>query len=191
MASLLEILSAHLDERTLQQISSRLGTDQGSTSKAIAAAVPLLLSALAHNVSQPGGAQDLHNALDRDHDGTVLDNPAAADPKDGDGILGHMLGNRREAVEQGLARATGLSPSAAGPLLAVLAPIVMGALGRTQRQQGLDSNALSELLQRERQALGADAPGLMGALTGLLDRNRDGSVMDDVTSLIGGLFSRR
>jgi hypothetical protein len=151
----------------------------------------LLLSALAQNATHGAGATQLHDALNRDHDGAVLERPAEADLGTGQAILGHIFGDRRETVEQGLARATGLNPAAAGPLLAVLAPIVMGALGRTQRQQKLDPDGLSKVLQSERQELGAKAPGLMGALTGLLDRNRDGSIVDDVTGMLGGLFGRR
>jgi hypothetical protein len=195
MPSILDALSARLDERALTQLSSRLGTDEGNTSKAIAAAVPLLLGALAQNASQSDGAQQLHQALQRDHDGSALDNSAAvaddARLRDGDAILGHVLGDRRAIAEQGISRASGLDLSKVGPLLAMLAPLVMGALGRTRAERDLDPDGLGRVLGEERDGLGARAPGVLEAVGRLLDRDNDGSVLDDVGGLLGGLFGRR
>ena len=101
-------LSAHLGDGALSQISSRLGADQGATSKAIAAAVPLLLARSPRMPRRPTGAQQLHDAVTRDHDGSVLDNPdavgAAAACGQGDAILGHILGDRQSLAEQGISR---------------------------------------------------------------------------------------
>jgi hypothetical protein len=195
MASILDTLSAHLDPGMLSQLTSRLGANEGNTSKAIAAAVPLLLGALAKNASDPQGAEQLHQALVRDHDGAVLDQPATVTDKpssnDGEAILGHILGDRRSVAEQGISQASGLDLSKVGPLLTMLAPLVMGALGRTRAQQGLDSQGLARVLGQEQQELGARAPGLLGAVGRLLDRNHDGSALDDVSGMLGGLFGRR
>ncbi len=194
MPSILDTLSARLDERALSQLSTRLGADEGNTSKAIAAAVPLLLGALAQNATAGEGAQRLHDALARDHDGSALDDPAgAADarPGDGDAILGHILGDRRGIAEQGISRASGLDLSKVAPLLALLAPVVMGALGQARRKDGLDAGGLSRVLGAEREALGAQSPGVLGALSRLLDRDKDGSVLDDVGGLLGGLLRRQ
>ena len=195
MPSILDTLSAHLDEKALSQLSSRLSADQGSTSKAIAAAVPLLLGALAKNAATPSGAQQLHDAVARDHDGSVLDNPApveaAATTGQGDAILGHILGDRKSLAEQGISKSSGLDLSKVGPLLATLAPLVMGALGKAQRSGGLDAGGLAGMLGQEREALGAKSPGVLGAVTQMLDRNNDGSILDDVKGMLGGILGRK
>jgi hypothetical protein len=195
MASILDTLSTHLDPGVLSQLTSRLGANEGNTSKAIAAAVPLLIGALAKNASNPQGAEQLHQALVRDHDGTVLDQPAAVtnqpSSNDGEAILGHILGDRRSVAEQGISQASGLDLSKVGPLLSMLAPLVMGALGRTRAQQGLDPQGVARVLGQEREELGARAPGLLGAVGRLLDRNHDGSAFDDVSGMLGGLFGHR
>jgi len=46
MSAIVDLLNHHLDQTALQQVSARLGADQGTTSKAMAAAVPLLLGVL-------------------------------------------------------------------------------------------------------------------------------------------------
>jgi len=195
MPSLFDMVSAHLDDNALQQLSSRLGADQGATSKGIAAAIPVLLGALAQNAQQGAGAQQLNDALARDHDGSALnDVPATIRNQpvaDGDAILGHVLGDRRGTVEQAVARASGLDLSKVGPLLAMLAPLVMGSLGKLKQQGGLGPDDLTRVLSGERDALNTAAPGVMGMVTRLLDRNHDGSVLDDVGQMLGGLFGKR
>jgi len=194
MPSLFDMVTAHLDDNALQQLSSRLGADQGATSKGIAAAIPVLLGALAQNANQGAGAQQLNDALARDHDGSVLnDVPAtiANQPvENGDAILGHVLGDRRGMVEQAVSRASGLDLSKAGPLLAMLAPVVMGSLGKLKQQNGLGPDGLAKVLGGERDALNTAAPGVMGMVTNLLDRNHDGSALDDVGKMLGGLFGK-
>lgn len=195
MPSLFDMVSAHLDDTALQQLSNRLGADQGATSKGIAAAIPVLLGALAQNAQHGAGAQQLNDALARDHDGsalndvpaTIRDQPVA----EGDAILGHVLGDRRGTVEQAVARASGLDLSKVGPLLAMLAPLVMGSLGKLKQQGGLGPDDLARVLNGERDALNTAAPGVMGMVTRLLDRDHDGSVLDDVGQMLGGLFRRK
>ncbi len=199
MSSLFEILSQQLDGPALREIGSRLGADEATTRQAVPAALASLLGGLAANSTRGDGAQALHRALERDHDGTVLDNlPAAiagSDAGPGAGILRHVFGERRVAVESGLGQQTGLDGAAAGKLLTMLAPLVMGALGRNQRQQRLDPGALAGMLGGERQRLREQAPAGLGPLASLLDADGDGQIGDDVArvgaGLLGGLLGRR
>jgi len=80
------------------------------------------------------------------------------------------------------------TPVKAGQLLAMLAPLVMGALGRAQQERGLDAGGLTNLLVGEQEQLKQSAPGVMGALGRFLDRDGDGSVLDDVGGLLGKTF---
>ena len=195
MSSLFGGLLEQIGGGNLEALSSQLGTDPGTTQKAAGAAIPLLMAALARNASKPEGATALHGALARDHDGSVLDNLsgflASPDTKTGDGILGHVLGARRGSVEQGVAQAGGINPAAASKMLSILAPMVLGALGKQQRAQNLDAASLGKMLTNENSVAEKAAPGL-GALTRLLDADGDGSITDDLTKLgrnaLGGLF---
>ena len=80
--------------------------------------------------------------------------------------------------------------------MTMLAPILMGALGKTKRQQGLDVGGLANLLTgtvtQQRQS--AQNP-TMGLVTRFLDQDGDGSIADDVANigmkLLGGLFGRK
>jgi hypothetical protein len=192
MNALTEMLTQQLTGAAISQISSKIGADQGTTSRAVSLAVPLLISALARNASTPSGANALNQAIAKDHDGSVLDDLngfiANSESANGAGILGHVLGEQRNSVENGLAQTAGLDPGSAGKLLETVAPLVLGALGRTQQQQGLDASGLSDFLGGQHQQASAAAPDLMGMLGGLLDSNKDGSVLDDVGRIAGKLF---
>jgi hypothetical protein len=192
MNALSQMLMTQLAGAAISQISGKIGADSSTTSKAVAIAVPLLISALARNSSTPAGAEALNQAVARDHDGSILDdlggffsNTGAAN---GAGILGHVLGDQRAVAEQGLAQSTGLDAGAAGQLLETIAPLVMGALGKTQQQQGLDASGLSAYLGDQQQQAQASSPDVMGMLGNLLDSNKDGSVLDDVGRIAGKMF---
>ncbi|MEM8997322.1 MAG: DUF937 domain-containing protein, partial [Acidobacteriota bacterium] len=143
--SVLELLSKQLDSNAISTMSRQLGADEQSTAQAVNAALPMLVGALAKNTQQQGGAQALLGALDRDHDGSVLDDVAGflggASGGGGGGmgqaILGHILGGRQNGAEQAIGQASGLNASSTNQLLGMLAPLVMGALSKQKQQGGL------------------------------------------------------
>jgi hypothetical protein len=173
-------------------LSQRLGVSEATAQGAVQIAVPLILAALARNAARPEGAKELHEAVNKDHDGSVfenlggyLGNPQTAN---GAGILGHVFGEQQGTVQNNLAQATGLDPNAAGSILETVAPLVMGAVGQTQRQNELDAGGLSDFLDTQRKQTETAAPDVMGALNSMLDSNHDGSVTDDVGRLLGNFF---
>lgn len=188
-----EVLTNTLDSKTVSQISQTLGMDQSTTNDAIQTALPILLAALARNSSTPEGASSLLGALDRDHDGSILDDVggflANYGSGDGSSILEHLFGNRVEAVEQGVSQSTGLDTSTTAQLLMMLAPIVMGALGRKNQEGTIDQSNLPTVLTGATEQMGGNA-GTIGMLSQLLDGNRDGSAVDDVMRMASGLFRK-
>src|SRR5262245_33460759 len=100
MPGLMDVLGAALGGDVQEQLGQRVGADSQTTSQAIQAALPMILSGLTRNAAQPGGATSLHAALERDHDGSVLDNlsgffqgSVSGRAANGAGILEHVLGD--------------------------------------------------------------------------------------------------
>ncbi len=188
--SLANALLDQLGDSGLASLSQSLGSNPAATKTAAAAAVPLLLSALAKNAATNDGAAALDRALERDHDGSILDSLGAGFSDkiatDGNGILKHVLGGRRDTAERGLAQASGLDQAQSAKMLATLAPLVMGALGKQKRSQGLDAGALAGMLAGER----GQSRNQLGGLAALIDQDGDGSVADDLLGGIGKLFGR-
>jgi hypothetical protein len=197
MASMIENIMRQLsDSGGLDQIGTQLGTDRKTAGIAAGAAAATLLAALARNAKRPDGANALNNALERDHDGSLLDNLGGALGGVGAtaaaaGILGHVLGNRRSAVEQSLGRSTGLNSKSMGTLLMILAPIVLAQLGKARRQQNLGASDLPRVLGDEQDAMWKDQPQTTSSLSSLLDADGDGDVdLSDLSKGASGLMSK-
>lgn len=196
---LMDLVNQQLSGPRLTQMSRQLGISEDQTREALPAAVAALTGQMAQNAAQPQGAQQLANALKRDHDGSLLDSlddflggagGAGGLGAAGAAILGHVFGQRQEQVQGKLGRSTGLDGQTMSRLLAMLAPIVLAYLGKQQRQRQLDPGGLAEVLGQERQRV-EQHPQARGGLGALLDRDGDGSVIDDLTDLAGGLFGKR
>jgi hypothetical protein len=196
MSSIFDLLGNHLDQGAISQISETVGADPHATRSVVEGAVPLLVSALAGNASA-GGAESILGALSRDHDGSILDDLAGflgggGAMDQGAAILGHILGGRQEGAASALSRTSGLSLQKVMQILAMVAPLVMGALGKlNQNRGGFDPGSLTDVLQGERSRVAERSPGLAGVLEQVLDRDGDGSVMDDLASTLGGLLGGR
>ncbi len=203
MSELMSMLSQALGGGTVSQIARQIGADETHTSSAITAALPILLGSLDRNSDQPGGAEALFGALSRDHDGSLLDNLggllggtlSGSKTTAGTAILGHILGGKQRSVETGLSRSSGMDMATIAKLLPILAPIVMGVLGKLSRQKQLDAQGVSGYLTGERERAQQEQPDAMAVLGKLLDSDNDGDVVDDVvklgSGLLGSFFSQR
>lgn len=200
------LLQGQLSEELIEQFSQQLGgVEKEKTATAATAIVSTLTAALARNASKPEGAEALANALDRDHDGSVLDNimglfggntqPEAPQSKalDGMGILKHLLGEKQNTAVSMISQLSGLGGDQTGSLMSMLAPVVMGALGRQKRQQGLDVNGLMSLLTGSVSQQKSQNPMLNMAMR-FLDSDGDGSILDDIggmgMNILKGFFGK-
>jgi len=196
--SLLEGLAKQFSGDTIGQLSSLLGAPQDQTGNAVAAALPMLLGSMMGAAQKPEGANALFGALNNDHDGSILDMlgpllgggyPTRALGADGGRILGHILGNNQNNVVQAVSRGSGVDQSMIAKLLPILAPIVMGYLGKRLRGGGLDAGGLGSLLGAEREQARQQDSGLGGLLDMLGgDQSNDdgGGLMDIAGDLLGG-----
>jgi len=175
------------DGGAVRQLGSQFGLPPEKTESALAALVPALAAGLQRNMGSEGGLQGLLSALiTGGHDRYLEDPGTLSDPsatEDGNGILGHVFGSKdvSRQVAQRASEQTGIGVGILKQMLPLVATMVMGGLAR--------NTAASE----DSPAAGAPAGagGLLAMLTPLLDRNRDGSVMDDVIGLAGSVLGRR
>ena len=198
MANLMDLLQNQLSEGMIDQLSQQLGgADRDQTKTAATGIMTTLMGALANNASRPEGASALADALDRDHDGSILDNmmgmlsgnvqPQQQRAANGTGILRHILGDKQGGAINMISQLSGLDSGKTGNLMTMLAPMLMGTLGRTKQQQGLDVGGLASLLSgsvSQQRAQNQQSP-VMGLLNQFLDQDGDGSVMDDVAGMVG------
>jgi len=202
MFSLQDLLGPQQGNEAVDQISNSVGAETSAVSSAIQAALLTILGGLANNASTPQGAESLNTALEQDHDGSILDNLGglggmifggggqAAPPRQADagGILGHILGGNQGAVVQDASQRSGLNSGQVAQILMMLAPIVMGYLGRQKQEQGVGADGLGGLLGGLLGGQAATAPQSSGnpmidMASSALDRDGDGSSLDDIASM--------
>ena len=175
--------------------------NQEQTSSAMGAIVPMLIGAMANNSSSSEGASGLLGALDKDHDGSILDDlggflggsMTSNRSANGGGILGHILGGNQPNVESGLANKLGVDSGSIGQLMKIAAPMIMAYLGRAKRtapdagNAGFNSGGIGDILGQlaggSRQSSGIDIGDIMDMVGGM-----SGSAAPASKSSGGGLL---
>ena len=204
-ANLIDLLQGSLSSGMINQLSQQLGgANKQQTAAAASGIVTTLMGALAKNASSTEGAQALDNALERDHDGSILDDVMGmltgntqvnnSSMLNGAGILNHVLGNKQSGAVDMISKLSGLDSGKTGSLMAMLAPVVLGALGKAKRQQGLDVAGIASLLSGTVSAQKQNNP-TMNLVTSFLDADGDGSIVDDMANMgmkiLGNFFGRK
>ena len=188
-----DILEGRLDENLINDLRTYIGADSNEQTQAAAnASIATLTTALARNAESQNGSNSLLSALDRDHDGSILDDAVnllfgrkqPRNPKtvNGPGILEHIFGSKQERVAEGIGRSTGLDKGKALKLLMTLAPLILGALGRAKRQQSSGGNGILDLLRKTVLSRNSQY-GDQGLLNRLVDSDDDDGVLDDLANL--------
>lgn len=202
---ILQMLQGQLGEGMIEQLAGQIGADKEQTAAAANGVFSALLSGINKNVADPQGAQSFLSALERDHDGSILDNigdlimgnaSAPSTPTtNGAGILNHVLGNSQGGIAEAIGKMSGMDSGKVTQLLITLAPMVLGMLGKMRNNDQVNSGGgLIDLIGKTVQG-GTQQQAAGSIFTRLLDRDGDGSVMDDLLqmgsqSLLGGLFKK-
>lgn len=193
--NLTDLLSSSTGQTIVKNVSGQFGLDENQASSAVNVAIPVILAGLNKNAQTPDGAESLNNALESKHDGSLLDNIGSVLGggnitdllQDGGGILGHVFGNDVPKVESGVAQKTGISSDKIGPIIKMLAPVVMAYLGKEKTTNNVSAGGLGDLLGT---MLGGGASqkrsrgGLLDMVTGFLDKDKDGSAIDDILDML-------
>jgi hypothetical protein len=188
MNPLIGMLASQLGGPVVQQISQQIGADQGTTKSAVGMALPMLLSAMGSHAATPDGADAINQATQQ-HDGSILDNLMgfvgnAGAASMGSALLGQVLGGgSQNAIADTIGQQTGMDSGTTNQLLGMLAPIVMGAIGKFSQQSGTDPSSLVQTL-----AGAGDSNDLIGMATKMLDADGDGNPINDLGNIIGKLF---
>lgn len=147
--SLLDLITGSAGNQVAEQAENKFGISKNQIIALLVVAAPLVISYLKKKSENAEEADKLNAALDRDHDGSILNNPAQAldREQEGDSILSHIFGGEKANVENQLSQNTGISMDKIGPILATLAPVIMGYIGQQKQANNVTSGGgLGDLL---------------------------------------------
>jgi hypothetical protein len=191
---IMQLLKDQVSGQVMDHLSQQVGAAPEQTASAANGIFASILGGLANNASSPEGLSGLMGALDRDHDGSILDDlmgvmsgaSQAQQPSalNGAGILGHILGGKQESVAQQVSQSSGLNVQQVMSLMPVLAPIVMGMLGK-MRNQGTQASPGAQAANNGFDM--SDLAGvLMGAATGASKQHGMGDLVGSVLGQVLG-----
>ena len=194
MSNLINEVKRHLNDDVIIQLSRQVGAqDPNQVKKASQGISEILLDAISRNAQNQESGGGLFGALKKDHDGGILGDLMGVlggqrkvnNPKttNGTGNINHLLGKRQLEAAQVISQMSGLDIFKSGVLMQLIAPVIMGVVGQKQKSNGLDLGGLAKVLMgggQKQQSQGSVAGGLLGKL---LDRDGDGSMMDDLLNM--------
>lgn len=182
----MEITELLKNSGALEQLSGQFGLDNGQVEEIVKGALPEITNSINENTSTEEGLKSFWDALNDHKDAPVeemLTNLDKVDTEDGEKILGHILGDKQEALTESLSAKQGLSAASVGGVLKYLAPVLMAAIGKQAMKPAEKKGDNNDLLES---MLGKDS-SVTKMTKSFLDKNKDGSILDD---LFGNFFKK-
>ena len=183
--NLLDMMLSSQNGGQIQQLARSFGIGEDQVQAVIAQMVPALSQGVKKNISSESGLASLSKALQNGNHQRYLEQSENLTNdqtvSDGNNILGHILGSKdvSRAVADRASANTGLESGMLKKMLPIVASMMMGSLGKQASSNGmlggLDSSSGS-------------SGGMLDMLGGLLDADKDGSVVDDLLGMAGKLF---
>jgi outer membrane protein OmpA-like peptidoglycan-associated protein len=175
---LMGLIGGVLDNGVVEQIGKVVGESPARTQAAVSGAVPSMLAGvLNHATSSPSGAGQLLSMLSTGGFERVTGNlggilgggQGPVDQLVGSGrqILGSLFGNRLGGVTNAVSSSAGVSQGTGSSILAMVAPVVMGMLGKQVASGGLNASGLLGLLRSNKDAIAKSAPAGLASALGL------------------------
>ena len=194
--SLLDELSGQLDSQSVVKLSEQLGIDAGKTKKAVATAMPALISALSRVAEDPDAGSRLAGVVNQHeaHTGSLLDQLGSIFKSGTDSgsvesgqpdlmdFLPDILGKNEQRVERGVSQTAGITGETAGKLIKYMGPIVIGAFAKQLSGKQADASLVNDQLTKEAQSIQQQHGDLLGKL---FDQDDDGDFdMSDIADVV-------
>ena len=194
--SLLDLITGSTGNQVAEQVENKFGISKNQIIALLVVAAPLVISYLKKKSENAEEADKLNATLDKHHDGSILSNPAQAleREQEGNSILDHIFGGNKANVENQLSQNTGISMDKIGPVLAMLAPVIMGYIGQQKQANNVNSGGgLGDLLggilgssAQEAQASNNPLSDILGSVIGGATQSSGGGLGDILGSVLGG-----
>ena len=187
--SLLETILSAQGGNLIKSMAKANGIDANSALSVLGKLIPSLSQGVNQNSQKPDGLEAIMGAMQKGKHQHYLERSDDAFTDvgrlEGNKILGHILGSKdaSRSLAGQVSSETGIGADLIKKMLPQAAALLMGALGQ-QNQSGGALGQLAGMLGggQQRQA--------GGLLTSFLDRDNDGSIVDDLMSMAARQFLR-
>jgi hypothetical protein len=185
--NIVKIILDMFGEGALGKLASKLGLSEMQAKSGVTAAVPAMLSALTAKTTEPGGAAAIDRAIDSVSSqsfgevGDASTGTGASGAQQGTSVLSGLFGGGMlSSLTSGLGRYLGVGEAKISSLLGMVAPAVLGALGKAKSATGMSiSNLLASQKDNILSALPSGLGGILKGVPGL------GGLMGSVPGVAG------
>ena len=161
------------------KVAGMLGINSGTAQKLIAAAVPMVMSAILGASKKPAGADAFGNAFEKlgsnplESLGETLDSdPGRAASSGGDMLSGILGDGTLGTMASKLADYGGVEQDKANSLLGLAGSLAMGGIGKAAHERNLDAPGALRMLENQKDDIAAALPADFAKMldgTGLLE----------------------
>ena len=185
VSNIVGLVKDYLSDDVMTKIAGHLGENKSGVASAAEGTVSSVLAGLMQKGSDAKGAESILQTISEvKHDGGILSNlgsmlDSGSSVKDlissGGGMLSSIFGSKAQGVTDLIASKSGISKTSGWSLTALLAPIVMGVLGKTLGSEGgLNVGSLMNLLRGQKDFIKGMLPAGLTGLLGISDIGETG-----------------
>jgi hypothetical protein len=151
----------------IAKMASASALDRTAAQKAVSAAVPAILSGLANLAASREGAQRLSSVIAEQPRDTLasyaeMSKPATRLQDAGKNTLSTLLGvGALDTLASSVGKFAGIDDGSSRSMVGMLVPLVLGILGRQQREGGLTASELATTLASQRDEFNAAMPAAL------------------------------
>ena len=191
--NLLDMLKGQLGSSVMRQVGNYLGESESATTSALGAILPSILGSVISKGSTNEGAGALLDMVNSgNHDGSIFDNlggmlgggdATSGLMKTGDSLLGNLMGGGMlGSVLDLVTKSTGFGRKSSSSLMSMVAPMVMGMVGRYVKNKALDAAGLSNFLGGQSSHVASALPAGMGSLLGFAKEATGGATPSNTST---------
>ena len=192
-----ELISGNIAVQATEGISQKLGVDKEQTKWVISAAIPLMLSSINYNAkNKPEQAASLNEAIATEDSSSMFDNISSLFTKEpsenNNNIVHQIFGNNTDSVKESLAEKSGINADKIGGILALIAPLVMGYLGKLNKDSSSTSGGIGDILgnllggKNGNSSVSGGISDILGSVLGKADASNENSDQEK-PNILGGL----
>jgi len=173
--NLIENISSYITPDIINKASAFLHESPSNTSMAMSGIVPTLLGSVTNMASSPGGATQLAGLLGNAGQYENMlgglssyfggGSSTTGLIHQGEGLLSSIFGGKLDSITSAISSFSGIGGGSATSLMAMAAPIVMGAISRLRSSQNLNPTQLASLLSSQKGTVAAAVPAGLRSLT--------------------------
>ncbi|MCF8383551.1 MAG: DUF937 domain-containing protein [Chlorobium sp.] len=194
--NLLDLVTKELSGENIGKISAFLGESSSGVTSSIGPAAASVMAGLMSKTSAHDGAQDIFSRINSGgytddflkRFSGMLAGKSGTDEliKAGSDLLSFLFGSKLGNLEAVVSSATGLAKGSSSSLLAMLAPLIMGILGKQAADENLDSAGVVNLLDSQKGFVQSAAPAALSNVLGLASLSQLGGLPPSAPTGIPG-----